>query len=49
MKKIILATALILTTGVLSSQIKTNNMPFTTTSMQKFNISSELKNLASAD
>ena len=49
MKKIILAATLILTTGVLSSQIKTNNMPFTNTSTQKFGISSELKNLASAD
>ena len=49
MKKIILATTLIFGMGILSSQVKINNMKTTSVTVQNFNISSCLKNLASAD
>jgi hypothetical protein len=48
MKKIIIATALILTTGVLSSQVKVNNNPKISITVQN-PVSSERKELASGD
>jgi hypothetical protein len=50
MKKIIIiAGALVFTTGILASQTKVNNSSQTPVSLQKFTISTEKKDLASAD
>ena len=49
MKKIIIAVALMLTTGILASQTKVNSVKSASVTLQKFSISSEKKDLASAD
>ena len=49
MKKLIIATLLTFSLGVLSSQTKTKNIQTASASAPKFVLYSELKNLASAD
>ncbi|WP_183574754.1 hypothetical protein HDF18_00635 [Mucilaginibacter sp. X5P1] len=49
MKKLIIAATLIFTTGILASQTKMNNSHPASVSIQKFNISTEKKDLATAD
>jgi len=49
MKKLIIAATLIFTTGILASQTKMNNNHPASVSIQKFTISNEKKDLATAD
>jgi hypothetical protein len=49
MKKIIVATALILTTGALSSQTKINTVPTAQPIITKTSLSADNKELASGD
>ena len=49
MKKIIIATALVFTTGILASQTKENSTQKLSAPVQKFDVSSTRKDIASGD